>query len=317
MNPPESDGSVSTASLAEILDPHGFARWGAATIGPAQTCDQYRQWLQLGFAADMAYLHRHEPLKQDPRRLAPEAVSILAVAARYPLPANPQTGFSGYTLHADYHEVLRRKLQQVTAALTRLAPMTFARICVDSAPLLEREWAVRAGLGWIGKQGQVIVPNAGAGCVLGFLLTNLQLPASTPVPNRCGTCTRCRDACPTGAITDNHFVDARTCLSYWSIEHREEQIPELIRQNWGTTLFGCDRCTACCPWNRKATATVLPDFMPRTPRPTASECLALTPETFTRTFRHSAVFRTGLSALQRNARIALAAPPLQNRTHQA
>ena len=284
----------------------GFAAVGLASIGPCQTFERFNTWLNRGYAGGMTYLARHAGLRADPRLVMPEARSIIVVAARYPT-APPIASFSNYCCGRDYHTVLRSRLKRLaqTLAATVPAPLIF-RICVDSAPVLEREWAVRAGLGWIGKQGSLVNPDHGCALFLGELFVNLELVPSLPVPNKCGNCRRCVDACPTGAIQPDGLVDARRCIAYLTIEH-DGEIPKDLHPLMGTSLFGCDRCTSVCPYNRYGVDAILSEFNPvGTPMPTAKQCLALSEAEFQQRFRGTAVYRSGLARLQRNAKIAMA-----------
>ncbi len=286
------------ASLAREL---GFAGVGFAEAGESLSIGEYRDWLAAGCAADMAWLERHAELKTDPRRIAEGARSVIAVAARYPTNRAPGSGISTYALGGDYHDVIRRKLKLLAQQIG--TPLATARVCVDSAPLLEREWAVRAGIGWQGRQGQIVSREAGCCIVLGFLLVDLELAPSPRQPNRCGTCRRCLDACPTGAALGHERVDARRCISYLTIE-REGEIPPELTPAVSGALFGCDRCTAVCPWNRFGEELVMPEFRPASPPPHPNEILAMTEEEFERGFKGTALHRTGLPRLQRNARLA-------------
>ncbi len=281
----------------------GFAAVGFAKASLAESIAVYEQWLAEGMAGDMAYLQRHAELKKDPANVAPGVKSIIAVAARYPTNPSPESGFSAYARGLDYHDVIRSKLRTLAATLNEHHPLQVQRICVDSAPLLEREWAIRAGLGWQGKQGQLV--NASAGCclVLGFLLVDLELPASDPVAECCGDCRCCLDACPTGAALGAGRVDARRCLSYLTIEHKGA-IPNEFQSAMSGTLFGCDRCTAVCPWNRRGTALVMPELDAQQSTPSANACLAMTEAEFTERFKGTAVYRIGLERLKRNASLA-------------
>lgn len=293
----------------------GFAAIGFAAAGPCQTFDRFENWLSRGYAGGMAFLARHALLRADPRQIMPEARSIIVVAARYP--ADPTISpFSNYCRGRDYHTVLRSRLKRLAHTMTTTVPGPLIfRICVDSAPVLEREWAVRAGLGWIGKQGSLVNPDFGCALFLGELFVNLELAPSLPVPSKCGNCRQCVDACPSGAIQPDGLVDARRCIAYLTIEHNGE-IPENLRPFLGASLFGCDRCTVACPYNPAGVDAVLSEFSclcrsasggnpAGTSMPTAEQCLALSAADFKQRFRGTAVYRSGLARLQRNAAAAL------------
>lgn len=286
----------------------GFAAFGVAALGPSQTFDRFQKWLNAGYAAGMDYLKRQTELRSNPGKIATETRSIIVVAARYPA-AGPLAPFSNYTRGRDYHGVLRAKLKKLACSLQAECPLPLrVRVCVDSAPVLEREWAVRAGLGWIGRQGSLVNRQWGTTLFLGELLVNLELASTVPAPaaNNCGDCRKCVEACPTGAIQADGLVDARRCIAYLSIEHQGE-IPEALQPLMGDTLFGCDRCTAVCPYNPEGKAAILPEFNPANDSlPTAEQCLELSENDFALRFRGTAVFRSGLKRLQRNATIALA-----------
>ncbi|MBU0715403.1 MAG: tRNA epoxyqueuosine(34) reductase QueG [Verrucomicrobia bacterium] len=294
----------------------GFAAVGFAAIGPCQTYDRFKNWLNRGYAGGMTYLARHALLRADLRQIMPEARSIIVVAARYP--ADPTLSpFSNYCRGRDYHDILRGKLKQLARSLEVQSSIPLrSRICVDSAPVLEREWAVRAGLGWIGKQGSLVNPEWGCTLFLGELLVNLELAPSKPKPSKCGTCRRCVEACPTGAIQPDGLIDARRCIAYLTIEHKGE-IPEDLHPLIGASLFGCDRCTVVCPFNPVGDTAILPEFSclgrsaaggnpVGTPMPTAEQCLTLSEADFQQRFRGTAVYRSGLACLKRNATVAMA-----------
>lgn len=283
----------------------GFAAIGFVAAGSSQTGARFNTWLKQGYAGEMTYLARHALLRANLRQIMPEARSIIVVAARYPAD-QIVAPFSNYCRGRDYHNVLRSRLEclaQKIAANVNV-PLIF-RICVDSAPVLEREWAVRAGLGWIGKQGSLVHPEWGCTLFLGELLVNLELAPSKIKPGQCGACRRCVEACPTGAIQPDGFVDARRCIAYLTIEHKGA-IPEDLQSLMGASLFGCDRCTAVCPYNREGNDAILSEFKPHgRPMPTAEECLAMSADDFRQRFRGMAVYRSGLAQLKRNAAAVL------------
>ena len=299
MPPPTTDDILQKAR--EL----GFAAAGVAMVGHAATLDRFDAWIAAGCASGMDYLSGRRDLRADPRRFAPGARSIIAVAARYPRHPQPGTGFSSYSWGGDYHNVLRDRLRRLTGWIRQTVRLQTARIAVDSAPLLEREWALRAGIGWRGRQGQVVNQKAGACLVLGFLLVDIELTPTPPAANRCGTCRRCLDACPTNALRPDGTVDARRCISYWTIEHRGP-IPTEVAPLLGQSLFGCDRCTAACPWNRFGEDCVLPEFRVAAPLPDSHACIAITDVDFLRRFTETAVQRIGPDGLRRNAAVAVA-----------
>lgn len=215
----------------------------------------------------MGYLERHLPLKADPLTLLPEARSILVVALSYYLPeVEPDNSFkiARYARGDDYHGFMKNRLEDLAKALAEREPGMSWRAFVDSGPMLERDLAQRAGLGWVGKNTCLINPSAGSFLLLGCLLTSLDLKPDKPFTAfHCGSCTRCIDACPTGAIKAPHWLDARQCLSYWNIEQRET-IPVHLRESFGDWAFGCDICQEVCPWNLKfAKISQTPEFYPR------------------------------------------------------
>jgi len=277
----------------------GFAAIGYASAGPSETFETYRKWLESGRSAGMQYLERNSSPRSDPRELAPWAKTIVVVAARYPCNTDPGKGIAAYARGLDYHDVIRTKLQQLEQFVKTKRPAFRARICVDSAPLLEREWAVRAGIGWRGRQGQIVNAKNGCCLLLGELLLDFEIAPSSRADNQCGECDKCVSACPNGAISKDGLVDAKRCISYLTMEHKggftgEEQC--LI----GQALFGCDVCTAICPWNRFGEDKVLPEFLAGA-LPETRECLSMTEQDFDRRFKGMPVFRLGLERLKRNA----------------
>ena len=197
----------------------GFAAAGIAPAGPAANFHIYKQWLDEGNAAGMEYLKRNLDIRMDTRKLLPEAKSIIVVAALYPSNANPGNGFSTYARGTDYHSLLKDKLGKLQAFIKNETRINSSRICVDSAPVLERELALTAGIGWRGKQGQIVNPEFGCCLVLGELFLDIELNPTQKLENQCGTCRKCLDACPTGAVSENGLINCRKCLSYLTIEH--------------------------------------------------------------------------------------------------
>lgn len=300
MNP----NPTSIDHLVEVLQKQaaqaGFCAMGIAVAEPHPD-PVFRDWLRQGRQAGMQYLERHAALREQPELLLPGVQSVLIAALRYPSAA--MNGYAAYAQGHDYHELFRKKLGDMVETLQRFQPDVRSRIAVDSAPVAERDWALRAGIGWRGRQGQIIRADSGACLLLGEILTTVSLPATPPVENGCGECRRCLSACPTGALQPDGTVDARRCLSYWTIEHRGP-IPADLREAIGLNIFGCDRCITACPWNAQATTPIPPEFEPRD-LPSAEACLELDPDGFLAWFGHSAIRRAGLDGLQRNALIVL------------
>lgn len=293
----------STEDITRKAEELGFAAAGVARLESATTFDIFARWLASGCAAGMEYLSRHSDVRANPSLLAPGAKSIIAVSARYPRNPAPGKGFSSYAWGRDYHDVVRRLLRTLADWIEERAPLQTARVCVDSAPLLERAWALQAGLGWRGKQGQVVSDRAGCCTVLGFLLVDMELEPTPPAAERCGDCRLCLDACPTKAVGPDGTIDSRRCISYWTIEHKGP-IPPDIAPQLGESLFGCDRCTAVCPWNRVGEDLVLPEFLPDAPLPDAGACASMADADFERRFSGTSVHRLGPAGLRRNAALA-------------
>lgn len=291
----------------------GFGAIGFARVGPSQSSATFRQWLAKGYCAEMHYLKRHASLRSNPRNLAPpatplswQAKSIIVVAARYPS-EDSQSPISNYARGSDYHDVLRVKLEQLSAALDDKTGRTCGgRICIDSSPLPEREWAVRAGIGWLGKQGSVVNPELGCCFFLGELLVNIELEPSLELQPQCGDCRLCVNACPMGAILPGNLIDARRCISYLTVEHKGEIAPALAAR-MGNAVFGCDRCTTICPWNCRGKAPVMDEFnVSPSAVPALDELSALNQGGFKKKFRGTPLERIGLERFSRNVKVALA-----------
>ena len=248
------DRTARAAWVKDLALAAGFSRAGIASVAASATAAANYRWLGEGGHAGMEYLARHAALRQDPRNLLPAARSVLCVALDYAPKAGTATGNSDfwqgvarYARGEDYHDAMREKLGKVQAAIEAELPGVEARICVDSAPLLEREWAARAGLGSFGKNTNLLHPDGGSFFLLAELLLSLDLTPDLPVADLCGSCTRCLDACPTGALSP-YRLESDRCISYWTIEHRGE-IPPALRAAMGQWVFGCDICQEVCPWN--------------------------------------------------------------------
>ncbi len=296
----------------------GFDLAGIATLSPATTGGAYRRWLERGDQAGMSWMERNTGLREDPRGLLAGARSALVVALRYaplagaeePPPGDLWPRVARYARGLDYHDLIRDRLKELAGEIELEWPGTGTRACVDTAPLLERELAARAGLGAIGKNTNLLNPEVGSWFLLGELLLTLDLPADPPVADLCGNCTRCLDACPTGALPEPWRLDARRCISYWTIEHRGE-IPEAIRPALADWVFGCDICQEVCPWNRRGEPVDHPELAVPAGRRELDlvGLLELGEVEFGELFRGSPMKRARREGLERNVALALAASP--------
>jgi len=245
-----------TDAFRELARARGFHAVGIADLGPLPGADYFQRWVAAGLHGGLDYLVRHVDLRVDPRALLPSARSAVVVALSYAQPNPPRPGFpriARYALGRDYHRVIRRRLAGLARTLQAEVPDAEFRACVDSAPLLERELAQRAGLGWFGKNTLLINSARGSWFLLGVLLTSLDLVPDAPATGGCGTCRLCVDACPTGAIQEfagRWAVDAGQCLSTWTIERAAESRPSAIAEASGNWTFGCDICQEVCPFNQ-------------------------------------------------------------------
>jgi len=269
-----------------------------------------REWLARGYHGEMSWMARDVEKRINPREIFPQARSVVVVALNYYTPhqhqQNPATGkVSRYAWGDDYHDVVKTKLVSLLSWIREQEPSAEGKICVDIQPAMDKAWAVRAGLGWLGKHTNVITPEYGSWVFIGELLLNLKLEHDQErVDDHCGTCTLCIDACPTAAITEAYVVDSNKCISYATIELRAPELPAQVEDNLSGWLYGCDICQDVCPWNRFETLTHEPRFSPREGNVNTEleDILELTPETYAARFRGSAMKRAKLTGLQRNAR---------------
>lgn len=298
----------------------GFELAGIAAARPADGFERLRDWLARGFAGNMAYMAKHEKARRHPESILPAVKSVLMVALNHgpvdaaPSSSTPETAprrlhgkVARYARGADYHEVLRRKLKALLDSVRREVPGAQGRGVVDTAPLLERDFARRAGLGWFGKNTMLIHKKLGSYFLLGALLLDVELEPDEPfTAHHCGTCTACLDACPTHAFAAPGVLDARRCISYLTIELRSS-IAEDLRAPMGDWVFGCDICQEVCPWNRKAPPGREPALQSRNDWAALDlmEIMGLSEEGFRTRFRGSALMRCKRGGLLRNAAIVL------------
>jgi epoxyqueuosine reductase len=257
----------SRAEIKQKAYALGFELAGIAPLGPFPESAFYPKWLESGYAGEMHYLERQKSARLQPESILPGAKSVIVCAMNYNT-THPLTSIdrlrawiSRYAWGEDYHDILRNKLDELAAWIEQSSPQR-TRAYVDTGPLLERVFAKYAGVGWFGKNTCIINQQAGSWLFLGCILTDLDVGYDTPVPDRCGTCTRCIDACPTNAIIEPYVLDSRKCIAYTTIELRGP-IDEADREGIGHHLFGCDICQDVCPWNRKAPHSTNEAFAPK------------------------------------------------------
>jgi epoxyqueuosine reductase len=291
----------------------GFDLCGIAPAAPSQHADHLRAWLAAGRHGQMRYLADRADERADVRAYFPPAKSVVCVAMNYHVPLAdahaemlPAGRVARYALGDDYHEHIQQRLRALADWLRATWPGTQTKAAVDTAPVLERELAVRAGIGWQGKNTNVISPRIGSWIFLAEVLTSLDLPPDAAETDHCGTCTRCIDACPTGAITQPYELDATRCISYLTIEHRAD-VPEELRHRTGDWVYGCDVCQDVCPFNGRAPAATAPHLQPRLPtgRLDASAVAEWSLDDYHTATRRSAMRRVKLPMFQRNARTVL------------
>ena len=292
----------------------GFEKAGVApAIAPPGLAD-FQTWLDNGFSGTMEWMPNRRDAYAHPENVLPNVRSVIMLAKNYKSsdPAAPESGEARVARYAwndvDYHSDIRKRLKKLAARLHEVSPEARTRGVVDTAPLLERDYARLAGLGWVGKNTLLINKYAGSFLFLAALLTTADIEHDEPhAANHCGTCTRCLDVCPTDAFPEPYVLDARKCIAYLNIELRDAPVPEHLRSGMGDWLFGCDDCQDVCPWNRKAAASTESIWQPAAdlnPADCAS-FLKMTDEEFRKRFKGTSLQRTGRAALARNAAIVL------------
>lgn len=316
--------SAQLAELAEAIKrwgiEFGFQHIGITDIRLDSAEKHLQQWLADGFHGEMAYMEAHGSKRTRPNELIPGTVSVICARIDYlPLPPalsheqlndSLQAFVSRYALGRDYHKLVRARLQRLASRIETEIGQYGYRVFSDSAPVMEKALAEKAGLGWIGKHSNLIGRDAGSWFFLGEIYTDLPLPCDTAVPNACGTCMSCLTACPTQAIVAPYRVDARRCISYLTIE-LNGAIPLEFRKAIGNRIYGCDDCQLACPWNRFATLTAEADFQARHALNTLGliEALLWDNPTFLRKTEGSAIRRIGHQRWLRNVAIALGNAP--------
>ncbi|WP_064196372.1 MULTISPECIES: tRNA epoxyqueuosine(34) reductase QueG [Emticicia] len=264
------------------------------------------KWLNLNYHGKMAYMANHFDKRLDPRKLVDGAKSVITVILNY-FPEEPLSTdedsykISKYAYGTDYHFVLKDKLKDLMNFISEEIGEVNGRIFVDSAPVMDKVWAKKSGIGWIGKHSNLITREIGSFFFIGEIICDLELQTDSSMKDYCGTCTRCVDACPTDAIVQPYVVDGSKCISYFTIELKEA-IPDEVKGQFENWIFGCDICQDVCPWNRFSKPSEVPDFRqhPDLKNFTKSDWEEITQEVFQEIFRRSAVKRTKLEGLKRN-----------------
>lgn len=271
--------------------------------------EHFFEWLKRDHHGEMAWLEREPDKRVDPRLIFPEAKSVISVAVNYYTPyKHPNDDSKGkisrYAWGDDYHDIVKEKLRALLDWITVEDPGAAGKVCVDTAPVMEKAWAERAGLGWIGKHTNLITTDVGSWVFLGEILLNLELEYDEPMSDHCGSCTACLEACPTNAIIEPYVVDSNKCISYATIELRADELPNDMASNLNGWLYGCDICQDVCPWNRFEKPTDEESFAPRFGETALDLDVveSFTPATYAERFRKSAMKRTKLKGLKRNAR---------------
>ena len=303
---------IARAALTEAVRARaraeGFERVAIGPATPPAHGDALRRWVAAGHAGTMGYMERRLAERLDPGRVLPGAHSVVTVALNYHRPDGEGDAswapVARYARGRDYHDVMAPRLRSIEKLLAEHAGAR-SRAYVDTGPVLERDLAARAGLGWIGKNTMLLHPELGSWFFIGAVLTTAELDHGEPLPDRCGSCRACLDACPTGAFPEPYVLDSRRCISYLTIEHRGEIDPAL-EPLMGDWQFGCDRCQEVCPWNRRAPVSGEPAFAPDAPYPGAEAVATMDDDAFRRRFAGTPLLRPRAAGMRRNAAIALA-----------
>ncbi|MBO1048234.1 MAG: tRNA epoxyqueuosine(34) reductase QueG [Dolichospermum sp. DEX182a] len=305
--------SISSAVVKAKAKELGFHEVGIAAVGNLERTEteKLQAWLKMGYHADMEWMKN--PKREDISLVMPEVRSLISVALNYYTPQERPQGdeygkISRYAWGRDYHRVMHKKLKELAIWLESLGENVKARYYADTGPVQDKVWAQKAGIGWIAKNGNVITRKYGSWVFLAEILTNLALESDRPSTQHCGTCTRCLQACPTGAITEPFVVDANRCIAYHTIENRAEELPANIAPHLQGWIAGCDICQDVCPWNQRfAQATDVTDFQPYPGNlaPKLVELAQISNEEWDKRFTASALRRIKPEMLRRNARANL------------
>jgi epoxyqueuosine reductase len=305
-----------SSTIRQIGYQLGFQHVGITDVNLDPEHERYTDWIARNYHGEMGYMARNVNKRLHPPELVPDTLSVICARMDYLVEDQQQSldlldhgslaYISRYALGRDYHKLMRKRLQKFADRIAETYGEMGYRVFTDSAPVLEKALAAKAGLGWQGKHSNILQREHGSWFFLGEIFTDMQLEADAPLANHCGSCTSCIDVCPTQAIVEPYRVDARRCISYLTIEHRSE-IPSEFRTAIGNRIYGCDDCQLVCPWNRFAKFTREPDFQPRHGLDHISllDCYAWSETEFLRVTEGSAIRRIGYQCWLRNIVIAL------------
>lgn len=307
--------SLLTRSIKQRALEIGFDLVGISPVDSFPENQFYKEWLAKGFAGEMDYMERNAEKREKVKNILPEAKSVISCGLNYNTPypysideKDRQRGWiARYAWGDDYHEIMKDKLMQLDGYIRETSPENLrSRRYVDTGPVLERVYGKYSGIGWFGKNTCLINQAIGSWVFLGEIITNLELDYDSPVPDRCGTCTKCIDACPTGALREPYTLDSNLCISYLTIELKGS-IPFELREKMDNNIFGCDICQDVCPWNRRAKISKEVSFQPRDSlyNPELSHLSQLTTEEFRKVFKNSPIKRAKRKGLLRNVMMAV------------
>jgi epoxyqueuosine reductase len=296
-----------TGIVKQLSTAYGFDYCGIAKAGPLdEDARRLENWLKAGMQGSMQYMEKYFDLRIDPSKLVPGAKSVITLLKNY-YPENPENTselkISKYALGQDYHTVIKDSLKKITGSMQEQIGEFNGRGFVDSAPVLERAWANKSGLGWIGKNGNLITKQSGSFFFIATLIVDFELSYDDPfAKDLCGTCQRCIEACPTEAILPNKVVNGSKCISYFTIELKDEIIPDEMKGKFQNWMFGCDVCQDVCPWNRFSKPHSETQFAPlhEVFNLTTKEWEELSEEMFKNIFKHSPLSRAKHRGIQRN-----------------
>ena len=301
---PKLTNQIVTEKAKQLgFDLVGFAK---ADLLENET-EKLQQWLDKGYQASMGYMEKNLHKRKDVKEILPSANSIISLALNYYTPAqhlieNDNGKVSRYAWGKDYHLIIWQKLDELETMLKEIDPAFESISYVDTGPVMDKAWAVRAGIGWMGKHTNVINPIIGSWFFIANIITNCEFDYSEIITDHCGTCTACIEACPTNAIVDEYVVDANKCISFQTIENKNE-IPNELKGKFDNWIFGCDICQDVCPWNQKfSILTSIEEFYPQNKELSYDEVLKLDNQTFKERFAESPIKRTKIKGLTRNAK---------------